>query len=80
MINEFFIFFKIKNKLKNLILSKKKTYLENTFEKTLWFESPVFGAESDSDDLLVSPVVKPSTQAKGYESRFNIWKKKYAYN
>lgn len=57
------------------------THLENTFENTLWLESPVLGAESVSADLLRLPPlpggpppspVRPSTQVKGYERRFSI--------
>lgn len=46
-------------------------YLENTLENTLWLESPVLGADSEFSCDLFSPV-SPSTQASGYERRFNI--------
>lgn len=51
----------------------QKNYLENTFENTLWLESLVVGAESESADFPCSPV-KPSTHDKGYDKRFSICK------
>lgn len=53
----------------NLILVEN--YLENTFEKTLWLESLVVGAESVSG-LPGSPV-RPSTHDSGYDKRLSIW-------
>lgn len=50
-----------------------KIYLENTFENTLWFESLVVGAESESPDFPGSPV-KPSTHDNGYDKRLSICK------
>lgn len=51
----------------------KIAYLENTFEKTLWFESPVFGADSELSLLALSSPVNPSiSPVNGYERRFNI--------
>lgn len=58
-------------------------HLENTFENTLWLESPVLGADSVSADLFRLPPgdgdgppspVRPSTHVKGYDRRLSICK------
>lgn len=50
----------------------KSSYLENTLEKTLWLESPVFGADSVLSVAGFASPVNPSTQVSGYDNRFSI--------